>query len=962
MTDLLSSHVTDPRLPFLHLAQPAFAGARLRIRDELDHLAAGSDPPPFSPEGLELGFTLQLARHLLALLSRVLVLEMHVADHEGRLGEGSETERFDRFGESLRRPEVRQAILDEYPVLAEQIETRIEQWVETSTEVARRLVEDLPALREHLWDGSDPGPVEGIEASQGDRHRGGRSVLFLTFRSGHRVVYKPRSLAVETAFQELLAWAHRDLDEPFRLLKVLDRGSHGWVEHVEPAACESRDEVRRYFARQGRYLALLYALHATDFHFENLIAAGEHPLLVDLESLFHPRLLEDRETEARDPVVRGLTSSVISVGLLPVRMFERAGREGVDVSALGAREGQLTPQAVPMWENAGTTSMRLVRRRMPFTTGSHQVRLGDEPADVTEHLGDLLRGFEEMYRRLLGRRDELLSETGPLAAFRDAEIRFVARPSRVYALLLQESVHPTLLGDAAEHERFFDRLRLDLPNRPWLESLIPHEGRALQQGDVPLFTTRPHSLSLWTSPGDQELPGFFRTATLDGVRERLAELDEKDLALQRDLIRASVATLRPEREGAPVLSRPLSEPLAQDLDRLDRWAGAVGDRLAGYVLEQGDDIGWWGLHKTRSWSVATAGANLFDGLPGITLFFAYLGRRTGDDRYTRLAQRTLGALRRQLEGLENPLASVGAFDGWGGVLYLLGHLAALWQRPDLLAEARTHQARLPELIEGDEVYDVVGGCAGLIGALLAVDPADRPSPDRLDLAVACGEHLLDAAQPLGGDALGWIGPIAPRPLTGFSHGAAGIAWALAKLAAASGQERFADAARRAMAYERSLYSAAAGNWPDPRREPGADSPDGFANAWCYGSVGIGLGRLGVRRHLDDTELDDEISAAVEAARAGGFGHDHSLNQGDLGTLDFLLQAREAGCASGLDLDALIECTLADLVAHGPRCATPLAVESPGLMTGLAGIGYGLLRLAAPMDVPSVLVLESPKEL
>jgi lantibiotic modifying enzyme len=29
------------------------------------------------------------------------------------------------------------------------------------------------------------------------------------------------------------------------------------------------------------------------------------------------------------------------------------------------------------------------------------------------------------------------------------------------------------------------------------------------------------------------------------------------------------------------------------------------------------------------------------------------------------------------------------------------------------------------------------------------------------------------------------------------------------------------------------------------------------------------------------------------------------------------------------------------------------------MTGLAGIGYGLLRLAAPQRVPSVLALERP---
>lgn len=38
---------------------------------------------------------------------------------------------------------------------------------------------------------------------------------------------------------------------------------------------------------------------------------------------------------------------------------------------------------------------------------------------------------------------------------------------------------------------------------------------------------------------------------------------------------------------------------------------------------------------------------------------------------------------------------------------------------------------------------------------------------------------------------------------------------------------------------------------------------------------------------------------------------------------------------------------------------PIEVETPGLMTGLAGIGYELLRLAEPEKVPSVLLLAPP---
>ena len=45
--------------------------------------------------------------------------------------------------------------------------------------------------------------------------------------------------------------------------------------------------------------------------------------------------------------------------------------------------------------------------------------------------------------------------------------------------------------------------------------------------------------------------------------------------------------------------------------------------------------------------------------------------------------------------------------------------------------------------------------------------------------------------------------------------------------------------------------------------------------------------------------------------------------------------------------------------RGWLCGVALGVETPGLMTGLAGIGYGLLRLADPHRVPDLLTVEPP---
>ena len=122
-------------------------------------------------------------------------------------------------------------------------------------------------------------------------------VLLATFASGLKVVYKPRRLAVDVHFQRLLDWLNERGARPrFRMLAVLDRGAYGWMEFVRATGCHSQGEVRRFYERQGGYLAILYALEATDFHYENLIADGEHPVLLDLETLFHPRIEKSMPT------------------------------------------------------------------------------------------------------------------------------------------------------------------------------------------------------------------------------------------------------------------------------------------------------------------------------------------------------------------------------------------------------------------------------------------------------------------------------------------------------------------------------------------------------------------------------------------------------------------------------------------------------------------------------------------
>lgn len=169
------------------------------------------------------------------------------------------------------------SVLEEYPVLARQLVTTVEQWVNYGLEFLEHLCIDWAELCATFSPESKPGLLTEVQMGAGDTHRDGRSVLLLQFREGLQLVYKPKSLAIDVHFQELLAWLNTcDRCLPLATIKILDRGTYGWSEYIAARDCLSEAEVQRFYERQGAYLALLSALEATDFHSENIIAAGQY--------------------------------------------------------------------------------------------------------------------------------------------------------------------------------------------------------------------------------------------------------------------------------------------------------------------------------------------------------------------------------------------------------------------------------------------------------------------------------------------------------------------------------------------------------------------------------------------------------------------------------------------------------------------------------------------------------------
>lgn len=962
----------DPAACFLLVAAPLIQDAYHQVMNAVSVLAQRYGNDIFDQEVAVSLLLRRMVNNILTIIARVLVMEMRLANLQGLLKGESSEERFSYFISQLYKKSYSFELLRQYPVMARQLVTYTQHWIETHLEFLERLCADFALLQTSFASDNQPlGKLTELKTELSDKHRNGRTVMIATFSSGTSIVYKPKSLTIDARFQELLDWFNAANESvPLVQSVVLDREEYGWVEFAKFASCTTSAEVSRFYYRMGAYLAILYSLKSVDFHAENLIAVGEYPMLIDMETLFHTHFASTEATGANQLAEKKVQSSVLEIGMLPQRIWGNQQGVGVDVSGLGAPRKQPSPRRTLVWEFPGTDKMQASYQYVDFEMNAqNRPLLNDEDVRLADYLEEIRDGFTTYYHLIAQRREEYKSLVKRL--FRDVEIRILVRPTQLYNMLLTQSGHPDHQQNALSLDRLFDKLWLGVRQNTMLAQLIPSEIKSLQQGDIPLFTTRPDSHHLWDSQGKQ-ISNCLPVTGLSLAVNRLDNMGLEDLQRQLWLIETTFAP-----SSAPKQSSIQIELTArQDKTAVQQQAMRVAQEIGAYLnktrIGSVEDASWlvFSMNAQRGWSASPADFNMYDGVGGIGFFLAYLAKETGNDEYKKLAKGAIQAMRQQIPPYLPVYDPIGGFEGWGSIVYNLTHLGALWDQPALWREAEKVAQVIPALIEKDNRLDIIAGAAGAIVALLNLYRV-QPSPQLLETAMQCGEHLLRRQTKMDVGS-GWLNHIAPRvPLTGFSHGTAGIAWSLLQLANVTGDARFYDTAVEAITYERHLFMSDHANWQDLRLAQRGDMPEtcGCALAWCHGAPGIGLGRLLSLPYWNDATMQQEINVALSTTLQTSLGSDHpgfgrnfSLCHGDLGNLETLLMAnQQLGTDSALDTALYLKLSriLDDMEHNGWLCGVPQGLQTPGLMTGIAGIGYQLLRLARPEQVPSVLGLQGP---
>lgn len=326
-------------------------------------------------------------------------------------------------------------LMQNYPALARLWSIQIDYW----SRYMRQFLEDaaLFARRRRVRIAKDETLISSIDIDLSDLHERNRSVLGVTFADGQKWFYKPRTGRQERAWFELLDWINGHGFRPsFRILEVKCQDRHCWMEGVPARRCRNEREARLFWFRTGALTCLIHLLRGVDFHPENLIMAGSHPVVVDCETLLHAAIALPEYARAEDDSIRR-TGMLILIKQISNGMFGRQRK-------------------------------------------------------VDQMLNDLTGGFTALHQFM--RRPSVIRYLRRwVARLRMSPARIVYRPTAHYRGMFSQSLAPSLLANGLERSLYLHASSQDgiIPSR-----LAVAEVAALQNADIPVFRRKPRRIKL----------------------------------------------------------------------------------------------------------------------------------------------------------------------------------------------------------------------------------------------------------------------------------------------------------------------------------------------------------------------------------------------------------------------------------------------------------------------------------
>lgn len=858
---------------------------------------------------------------------RILINDMNVRKKEGLYGNTSQ-ERYNYYCEHyLKKSEYHRSLCQTYPVLVQLLDKSTQDLVTFFDEIRQHLQQDKDEIIYKLCQQRTFEHIQSIECGIADVHSDGRTVVRLCLDNGRDIFYKPHTVQQDRIFSDIYQWFCEILQIKIRPMQMIMREDHAWIEAIAHEKCQDIEEVHQFYKRLGVWLFCCYILSVGDMHYENVIANGAYPMIIDMETV--PGIVLQKNNQEAQSLVywmdKKITQSVLMTQLLPAASEVQNGYNE-NISAIGAENGQILSLRIPVIEHAMTSDMCIVYKH-PVIQNNYAVPIFQEKnVQARNYMNDLCEGFNQAYQIGQSYRKQLLQMAEPLF---DIEARVVLRDTQEYQMVKMLATYPIFLTSPENRVMLLTTLRKqNIFTSDVQQQILTDEIMNLYMQYIPIYWH--HENDIHTSEQN-----ILKNCISDNARDlfmyKLSQLDELDRHFQNQLIEISMSLTDNNAKRKINIANIMEELIKRCV-----------------VCPYTEQMGWLNLSKNHSGKcqIMPMDMYLYDGICGVIVYIAaYLHCHYKEIQidqvqvlFDRLTEQLFAYTDKMLsEQLEIMNLNTGIMCGESSIVYTYLLLCKLTGKTDFKAYAVKHMTILKKIWKSDTNYDLLSGNAGLLIVCIHMFAVTKDS-SYMAWAEDIAEWLLNQSvkQKQG---IGWKIPECDYPLAGLAHGCSGFLLAFSRLYKVTENYEWEKCIKDILIYENSLFNSEHMNWNDLRNMDCSESKT-FCDfsAWCHGAPGILIAREEMLENMrkDEVELHQIVQKNIVDAKK-------KIKQ----------TKSERGC-----------------LCHGTMGLwhiSPSAFESPvyisvqewhnnGFMTGISGMGYELLY-AENSALPDILRLK-----
>ena len=352
-----------------------------------------------------------------------------------------------------------------------------------------------------------------------DRHRGGRSVVVLEFTGERKLVMKPSDLTCEILLQQFTSLLNLKPPYDLKFRSVIVCEGYSWGEYIHHKPCKSEAEVNDFYRRAGVLTAVLDSLNYCDGHFENVIAFGAYPALIDCETLFH---CSEEGTISAIPEELA-ERSILYTGLVekPPKKEEMRGYSSAFQTPPTKRFYYLRPFAV----DDHTDNLHVNFRGLHDESFQHSPTYEGKQFIANECKNEFIEGFCYAYDKITSAVPIIISANEWWEKLQSTKVRQLIRHTMFYELCMRRIQQPECCQDLFKADQVVRDLLSGKESKFKLDPFMvfcEQEVKDLLALDIPYFQHSPGECHVYSSDGTVYY-NIFKKLTLNDLMERFKD-------------------------------------------------------------------------------------------------------------------------------------------------------------------------------------------------------------------------------------------------------------------------------------------------------------------------------------------------------------------------------------------------------------------------------------------------------